>query len=145
MRFSEGIVAIAVAALAAGCVGGSKGVSAEDKEKLKAYVLDGPPADIPHKLDVNFENKVHLIGYRFTPETAHPGQEVKLTYYWRVDDPLEDGWLLFTHTKDEGSGKMGNLDFVGPLREQKNNHQILGPERWERGKVYVDEQTYKVP
>ncbi len=71
---------------------------------------------------------------------------MKLTYYWRCDDTLEDGWLLFTHTKDEGSGKMGNLDYVGPLREQrKNNHQVLGPERWEKGKVYVDEQTYKVP
>ena len=41
---------------------------------------------------------------------------------------------------------MGNLDFVGPLREERNNsHQVLGPERWEKGKVYVDEQTYKVP
>ena len=116
-----------VAAISAGCVGGSKGVSAEDKEKLKPYILDAPPADIPHKLDVNFENKLHLIGYKFSPETARAGQEVKLTYYWRVDDPLEEGWLLFTHTKDEGSGKMGNLDFTGPLREQKGNHQLLGP------------------
>jgi hypothetical protein len=58
-----------------GCVGGSKGLSAEDKEKLKAYILDAPPADMPHKLDVNFENKIHLIGYKFDPETAKPGQE----------------------------------------------------------------------
>ncbi len=71
---------------------------------------------------------------------------MKLTYYWRCDEPLEDGWLLFTHTKDDGSGKMGNLDFVGPLRDARaNGHQVLGPERWEKGKVYVDEQTYKVP
>jgi hypothetical protein len=131
--------------LAAACVGGSKGLSSEEKERLKPYILDAPPADLVHKLDVNFENKVHLIGYKFEPETARPGQEVKLTYYWRCDDTLEDGWLLFTHTKDEGSGKMGNLDFVGPLREQKNNHQLLGPERWQKGKVYADEQTYKVP
>jgi hypothetical protein len=129
-----------------GCVGGSKGLSSEDKEKLAPYILEAPPADIPHKLDVNFENKVHLIGYKFDPETARPGQEAKLTYYWRCDDTLEDGWLLFTHTKDMGSGKMGNLDFVGPLREERNTtHQVLGPERWEKGKVYVDEQTYKVP
>jgi hypothetical protein len=129
-----------------GCVGGSKGLSAEDKDKLKAYILDAPPADIAHKIDVNFENKIHLIGYKFEPESAKPGQEVKITYYWRCDDPLDEGWLLFTHTKDEGSGKMGNLDFSGPLRDQRNGtHQVLGPERWEKGKVYVDEQTYKMP
>jgi hypothetical protein len=131
---------------ASGCVGGGKGLSSEDKERLKAYVLDVAPADMPHKLDVNFENKVHLIGYKFAPEAARPGSDVKLTYYWRCDEPLEDGWLLFTHTKDDGSGKMGNLDFVGPLRDSRpNGHQVLGPERWEKGKFYVDEQTYKVP
>ncbi len=135
MRF-HGIFGIVLAGLVAGtsvsvmvgCVGGSKGLSSEDKEKLKAYILDAPPADMPHKLDVNFENKVHLIGYKFEPETAKPGQEAKLTYYWRCDEPLDDGWLLFTHTKDDGTGKMGNLDYVGPLRDQRNgSHQVLGP------------------
>jgi hypothetical protein len=143
-----GWVAVSVlgAAASAGCVSGGKGISAEDKEHLKPYVLDSPPADLPHKLDVNFENKVHLIGYRFEPEVAHPGDEVKLTYYWRCDDTLEDGWLLFTHTKDEGNGHLGNLDYSGPLREARSNgHQVLGPDRWEKGKIYVDTQTYKVP
>jgi len=144
-RFTAKCGVLVALAASAGCVGG-KGLSSEDKDRLKQYVLDAPPADMPHKLDVNFENKVHLIGYKFDPETARPGTETKLTYYWRCDDTLEDGWLLFTHTKDEGSGKMGNLDFVGPLREERNgSHQTLGPERWEKGKVYVDEQTYKVP
>ena len=41
---------------------------------------------------------------------------------------------------------MGNLDWNGPIREDRNNnHQILGPERWEKGKVYVDAQSYKMP
>jgi hypothetical protein len=130
----------------AGCVNGGKGLSAEDKDRLKPYVLDSAPADMPHKLDVNFENKVHIVGYKFEPETAHPGEDVKLTYYWRCDDTVEDGWMLFTHTKDEGNGHLGNLDFTGPIREQKSNgRQVLGPDRWEKGKYYVDEQAYKVP
>jgi hypothetical protein len=146
MRHTEGLFAVVLGTLlSAGCVGGSKGLSSEDKERLKPYILDSPPADIPHKVDINFENKIHLIGYKYEPESARAGQEVKLTYYWRVDDSVEDGWLLFTHTKDETSGKMGNLDFVGPLREEKSSHQLLGPERWEKGKTYVDTQTYKVP
>jgi hypothetical protein len=147
MRRFQGWLAVVTAGfLAAGCVGGSKGLSSEDKDKLKAYVLDAPPADIQHRIDVNFENKIHLIGYKLDTDSAKPGQEVKITYYWRCDDPLDEGWLLFTHTKDEGSGKMGNLDYAGPLREERNgSHQVLGPERWEKGKIYVDEQTYKIP
>ncbi|MGH7269619.1 MAG: carbohydrate-binding family 9-like protein [Polyangiaceae bacterium] len=137
--------AVAGAVVLAGCVGG-KGMTSEERERLKPYVLDAAPTNIAHPLDVNFENKVHLIGYKFEPETARPGTDVKLTYYWRCDSPLDDGWLLFTHTKDEGTGKMGNLDFVGPLREERRGgHQLLGPEHWEKGKVYVDEQAYKVP
>jgi hypothetical protein len=127
------------------CVGGSKGLSSEDKDRLKAYVLDSAPADIPHKLDVNFENKLHIIGYKLEPELARPGQETKITYYWRCDDTVDEGWRLFTHTKDEGNGKLGNLDDKGPLREDRGGHQILGPDRWEKGKVYVDEQSYQVP
>lgn len=128
-----------------GCVGGSKGLSSEDKERLKPYILESAPADIPHKIDVNFENKVHLIGYKFDPETAKPGQDVKITYWWRCDDTVEDGWMLFTHLHDDASDKSDNLDNNGPIREVRNNHQILGPDRWEKGKVYVDEQTYKMP
>ncbi|HEY4015868.1 MAG TPA: carbohydrate-binding family 9-like protein [Polyangiaceae bacterium] len=148
MRHTERFIAAAVwgTFVLAGCVGGSKGLSSEDKDRLKPYVLDAVPADIPHKIDINFENKAHLVGYKFEPETAKPGQEVKLTYWWRCDDTLDDGWMLFTHTKDETSGKLGNLDNDGPIRENKTgNHQILGPDRWERNKVYVDQQSYKVP
>ena len=127
------------------CVGGSKGISSEDKEKLKAYVLDSEPADMPHKIDINFENKLHIIGYKFDPELAKPGQDVKLTYWWRCDDSLDEGWKLFTHLHDDASDHSDNLDNVGPIRELKGDKQILGPDKWEKGKVYVDEQAYKMP
>ncbi len=128
----------------AGCVGGSKGISSEDKDRLKNYILDAPPADAK-KIDINFENKVHIVGYKFEPELAQPGQEVKATYYWRCDDTVDEGWKLFTHIHDEASDKTDNLDNNGPIRELKNDKQILGPDKWEKGKVYVDEQTFKMP
>ena len=141
------ILAFAAAAALAlsACVGGSKGLSSEDKDKLKAYILDKEPADIPHKLDINFENKLHIVGYKVEPELAKPGTEIKLTYYWRCDDTLDDGWALFTHVTDESQAKSDNLDWTGPLRDNRDGKQVLGPSRWERGKYYVDEQSYKVP
>src|SRR5580700_1076680 len=130
---------------AVGCVGGSKGLSSADQDRLKPYILEALPADVQHKVDVNFENKIHLVGYKFDPATAKPGQEVKITMYWRSDDSLDDGWSLFTHLHDDVSDKSDNLDWAGPLRENRNNKQLLGPERWKKGTFYVDEQSYKMP
>src|SRR5262245_26305514 len=121
--------------IATACVGGSKGLSNEDKERLKPYILDAAPADMQHKMDVNFENKIHLIGFKAEPEPAKPGSKVKLTYYWRCDDTVDEGWRLFTHVEDDAGGApIGNLDGAGPLRELKGDKQILGPDRWEKGK-----------
>ncbi len=143
-RTLSGLVLVALGLQGAACVGGSKGASAEEKEKLKAYVMDAVPADAK-KLDINFENKVRLVGYKFEPEQAKPGETVKLTYYWKDEDTVEDGWLLFTHLHDDTADKSDNMDWTGPLRENKNNKQIMGPPTWEKGKIYADEQTYKMP
>lgn len=144
-KWAMGLGAAAALALAVGCVGGNKGLSSEDKDKLKPYILDSEPADLAHKLDINFENKVHIVGYKVEPEIAKPGTDLKITFYWRCDDTLDDGWNLFTHISDEVAGKLDNIDWVGPLRENRDNKDLLGPSRWEKGKFYVDEQTYKVP
>lgn len=145
MRNSILLLALAGSAFASSaCIGGKQTISAEDRERLAPFILDAAPADAK-KLDVNFENKVHLVGYKLDPETAGAGKTVKVTFYWRCDEPLDEGWQLFTHIQHEGYDKPDNLDASGALREVKAGHQVLGPDRWERGKVYVDEQTFTMP
>lgn len=140
------LVALGVVSVvpSAACVGGKQQISAEDRERLKAYILDSVPPDAK-KGDINFEGRIHLVGYKVEPELAPAGSTVKLTYYWRCDEPIEDGWTLFTHVQNEGYDRPDNLDSAGPLREVKNGRQVLGPDRWERGKIYADEQTYTMP
>ena len=139
-----GLFALGAPGSLGACVGGGKSQSAEDKERLKAFVVESVP-DTAKKIDANFENKIHLVGYRAEPENAPPGTEVKLTYYWRCDEPIEAGWALSTHVQHEGFERPDNADSSGPLREWKEGQQIFGPSRWERGKIYVDEQTYRMP
>jgi hypothetical protein len=149
MRVRHGLMGVwgavvAVALAQSACVGGGKGLSSDEKERLKPYVLEAAPADAK-KIDINFENRVHVVGYKIEPESAKPGTDVKLTYYWRCDEPVDEGWALFTHIQDVAADHTDNLDWSGPIRENKNNRQLLGPDRWEKGKIYVDEQTYKIP
>ena len=95
--------------------------------------------------------RFHLIGYKFEPESRSPAGGEDHLLDWRCDDTLDDGWALFTHlqTTTRRQDRQPRLD--GPLRESKNNRQILGPDQWEKGKFYVDEhelegaQGHQVP
>lgn len=143
--FSRSVLLTALAVVGSlACVGGKRHATAEERERLKAQILDVVPPDAK-RVDINFENKIRLVGYKVEPELAPSGTQVKLTYFWRCDDTIEEGWQLFTHIQHEGYDKPENLDGNGPLRELKGSHQVMGPDRWERGRVYADEQTLTMP
>jgi hypothetical protein len=118
---------------------------------LESHVLDSVPSDIENRTFVDFEGKVHLIGYDLEPKTAvTPGSRFKLTLYWRSVAPLGPEWGLFTHLLDGSGRKFGNTDNEGPLRRLKASPdgeqvQTLPPSAWTPGKIYVDEQDIEVP
>lgn len=148
MRRAIGFAALfsGVALGALGCVGGSTDTSEKDKERLKSYVLDKAPENIPSKLGINFDNKLTLLGHKIEPTgVVKPGQKVKVTMYWKADKDVEDGWNLFTHVVDASGERILNIDNVGPLREWRETRQALPPSLWEPGKVYVDEQEFVLP
>src|SRR5512141_2621142 len=102
------LLAFSSALALSGCVGGSSDTGggqssnpAEDKERLKAFVLDKAPDNIPNKLDINFDGKVTLVGCKVEPAgPVAPNAHVKVTMYWRSDKKLDAGWNLFTHVLD---------------------------------------------
>lgn len=132
-----------------GCAKRGKGVSKVDKELIKENILDDLPADVPHKVDVNYEDKIHLIGWKADPEMASPGSTVRFTLYWRKTGDLDPGWMLFTHvTTDDVKQAKGNLDCVGSIRQEKAANctaQLYGPGDWEKGKVIKDSFEFSVP
>jgi hypothetical protein len=129
------------------CVGSGDGETPkEDKQRLKSFILDKPPANVPNKLNINYDGKVTLLGYSIDPPSSvAPGERVKLVMYWRADKKLEEGWNLFTHVVDGSGERILNIDNVGPLREWRETRQVLGPSGWEAGKFYVDEQVFTIP
>jgi hypothetical protein len=133
---------LAVALLSTACIGSKKTASKEDLASVESNILAALPEGVT-KVDINYEGKVTLVGYTLSPAIAPPGTEVKVTYYWECKEKLDEGWMLFTHLVNEG--QMLNLDGNGPLRADRNGTQLLGPSKWEPGKIYADSQTFTVP
>ncbi|MEO8902047.1 MAG: carbohydrate-binding family 9-like protein, partial [Polyangiaceae bacterium] len=115
-------------------------------ERLKEFILDAPPADIGTHLDINLDNSLKILGATIdAPSPAKPGDKVKVTIYWQAEKKLDGGWKMFTHVVDGAGERVMNIDNIGPLREMRDGSQSLPPGDWEVGKVYVDEQVFKIP
>jgi hypothetical protein len=137
------IVRLIVAILTLGLVVGCSHDDAA-KKRLKAYILDKEPK-IEKRLNVDFDGKIDLLGYKFNSKNPKPDKRVKLTLYWRPKQKLDENVRLFTHVLDGSGEKVASLDDKGPLREKKNGKPALPVGQWEAGKVYVDEVSFKVP
>jgi hypothetical protein len=133
------IVALFTLCLVVGC---SKDDAA--RKRLKGYVLDKEPR-IEKKLNVDFDGKLELLGYKFNTKSPKPDKKVKLTLYWRVKQKLDDDMRLTTHVLDGSGERLVSLDDRGPLREKKGGKRALPLSAWEPGKIYVDEQPFKFP
>ena len=119
------------------CVGSSGDNPEKARKALRAYVLDAPPKDIGNKLDINYDNKLRIIGSKIEPKGAvRPGQKVKLTLYWKCEKQIgKDGWKLFTHILDGSGERILNIDNVGPLRRIRGDTQALPPSAWKAGRA----------
>jgi hypothetical protein len=121
------------------------GCSRDDgaKKKLKGFILDKEPK-IEKKLNVDFDGKVELIGYKFNTKQPKPDKKVKLVLYWKPKQKLDEGTRLFTQVLDGSGERVQTLDDKGPLREKKGGKQVFPMSQWEPGKVYVDEMSFKI-
>src|SRR4029453_17599399 len=92
------------------CAQSSAEQAKKAREKLKAYILDTLPGDVTHRLSIDFDGKIKLLGVRVEPEgSLKPGQQVKVTLYWKSEKKLDQGWSLFTHVLDSSGERVLNI------------------------------------
>lgn len=127
-----------IAVLSCACVEKTEEVEGVDLEQIKSLVSTAAP--IPqHPMDVLFEGKIAMIGYDASVTTITPGQPFEVTWYWKVEKPLEEGWRLFTHIADARGESRVNADLFGPIRE------AYQPGLWKAGEYIKDTQTITLP
>lgn len=142
MRMQAVAVGLLALLVGAGCARPAQ--DGEEKPELTAelasLVLADAPTDIANPLYIDFNGKVTLLGYALEPERlAPPRSKISLKLFWRSSSRLAPGYKLYTELVTPG-GQRFEVEGGGPLRQG-----ALTPDRWEPGKVYVDEVTLTVP
>src|SRR5262245_52884361 len=107
-------VVVSLVGLLSGCADGEK-APAPVEPSLVQYVLDDVPSDVKHRMLIDFQGKVHLVGYDIEPDgVVAPGARFKLRMYWKSVSRLSAGWSPFTHLVGPDGRRLerGGLDDV---------------------------------
>jgi hypothetical protein len=110
---------------------------------IAQYVSKQAPTPA-HRLGARFGEEVELLGYDIDPASPEPGKSVRVTWHWRVNEELGDGWQLFTHLVDATTGRMcagGNFDEVSV----DSLRRVHPPSRWKAGTFIRDVQRITLP
>lgn len=72
------------------------------REKLYAVVYRTPAGRVAqvrptHTLEVNFDGKIHLLGYDMPVDTYAPGDTISLRFYWHSQTSMEEWYKVFVH------------------------------------------------
>ncbi|MGD2143254.1 MAG: glycosyltransferase family 39 protein [Anaerolineae bacterium] len=84
--------------------------------------------DVPNPLNVNFGDKVALIGYALDQRVAHPGETIRLTLYWRAVSSMDVNYEVFVHVLGKENQVWANSD--SPLTDE-----AVCTNRWDIGKA----------
>ena len=110
---------------------------ANDLNPMKRALLTDEselPPDV-NRVDINFENKVKIIGWRIEPKIARRGSPLKIVVYWKVLKSRVGSWKVFVHI--DAPGQRIHAD-------HKPVAGLLPTENWRAGDLIADEHTIKI-
>lgn len=102
------------------------------------YRAPSPVDTIPvgiNRVDADYGD-IHLIGYEAVDRRYIPGESVRITFYWEVEEQSEDDLSVAITLLGLRGDRLGGIDTYpgsGSLRTST----------WEAGKIYAD--TYQIP
>jgi len=131
--------------LATACVDDAPALTEDERRELNDYLLDAAP-EPAHPLDIQFGDRLRLIGYDTSAEEITPGEPFTITWYWQVQRTVGGGWMLFTHIDDDGEGEsVRNADGVGETVTSAPIRERYAANRWRGGEWIRDAETLTLP
>ena len=102
-----------------------------DRNPLWRYIVRDKPEGIQHPLDVNYDNKLKLIGMDL-PRSIDRGDDFEVTFYYQVLKPMSRNWQVFVHF--DGGGVRFQADHF-PVKKR------CGTNYWQPGDYIIDHFT----
>lgn len=131
------LVALYAITAAASCTEKRPDSAATDPSLKPKIVLPTKPSPA-HPSQLQFGDKLRLLGYDLSPESPALDKPLTVTWYWEVLAPLDKGYKIFTHLSDGKINRL-NLDAARILRRGYPESQ------WKKGDLLRDEQTVELP
>ncbi len=63
--------------------------------RLAAVEIQPLPGEYPNSLNINFDDKIALVGYELDRRIVQPGDKIRLTLYWQPLAPMEENYSVF--------------------------------------------------
>jgi hypothetical protein len=104
-----------------------------------AYPAALSPAQVqnlPHRVDINFDHQLELLGYDVSTNHVAPGGATTLTLYWQALTKMDQDYSIGIHVLDPN----GN---VIAARDSYPGHGMLPTRLWYSGQMISD--TYWLP
>ncbi len=73
----------------------------DDAVQLARVEVNPRPGQFPNPLEVNFGDRVALVGYSLDRRAAPPGETIKLTLHWRALSEMDINYNVFVHVLGE--------------------------------------------
>lgn len=130
------LLAPALASLA-GCSESQEKLSEADLQMVHSNLLPTAPAP-KNAVNADLDGKLVYLGSDVEPAQAAPGQQVRVTNYWKAVEPPGEGWRIFTHL--EGPNHHG---FVNDDHGAVSGKYPV--DQWKAGEIIRDQRIITVP
>jgi hypothetical protein len=95
-------------------------------------------SSLPNPININFDNRIALVGYEYSTLTPRQGEEMTVTLYWQAQEAIPEDFVVFVHVI-QGT----TFSIVGG-----SDAQPVGWTRptstWEVGEIIEDRHTFTI-
>lgn len=108
-----------------------------------AYAFPSPPSaaevqSIAHRVDINYGDKIKLLGYAVSPRTARTDGSIELTLYWQSLAVMDDDYSI-------GIALLDSNQHVLASRNSYPGHGLLPTRLWHAGQMIPDSYWLPIP